>query len=434
MLAAHKRVNISRLLTAKISITRQVTFVFAVRNPLKFSPLLNHSIARYFLIVSDFSQQGGLSMRFLHIADLHLGKQMNDLSLLPDQQYILDQIVSIAQNEQADAVLIAGDVYQRSSPQAEAMALFDSFVSRLVSLGKQVFVISGNHDSALRVSYLASLIKSSGVYVTEAFDGTLQSVSLQDRDGEIVVWMLPFLRPSQVKRKLPEEKITTYQDAVEAVLRQTPVDPKKRNILLCHQFITGCETSDSEERAVGGLDNIDASVFDAFDYVALGHIHKPQRVLRDTLRYAGSPLKYSFSEANHNKSVAIVDVMEKGDITVRTEPLYPLHDVRMIEGMLDDLMNMPYSEDYLWVTVHDELPPPDARVTLSVNFPNMMKYSIVNSRTKQDIDVLATQNMENKSITELFSDFYRLQNNDQAPSEAHQKVLDKVLKELEERA
>ena len=350
-------------------------------------------------------------MRFLHIADLHLGKQMNDLSLLPDQEYILEQIVSIAQNEQADAVLIAGDVYQRSSPQAEAMALFDSFVSRLVSLGKRVFVISGNHDSALRVSYFASLIKSSGVYVTEAFDGTLQSV-----------------------RKLPEEKITTYQDAVEAVLRQTPVDPKKRNILLCHQFITGCETSDSEERAVGGLDNIDASVFDAFDYVALGHIHKPQRVLRDTLRYAGSPLKYSFSEANHNKSVTIVDVLEKGDIAVRTEPLYPLHDVRMIEGMLDDLMNMPYSEDYLWVTVHDELPPPDARVTLSVNFPNMMKYSIVNSKTKQDIDVLATQSMENKSITELFSDFYRLQNNDQAPSEAHQKVLDKVLKELEESA
>lgn len=372
-------------------------------------------------------------MRFLHIADLHLGKQINDLSLLPDQEYILEQIISIAEREQAEAVLIAGDVYQRSSPQAEAMSLFDSFVSQLVSLGKKVIIISGNHDSALRVSYFASLIKSSGVFVTEAFDGSLQSVTLKDRDGEIIVWMLPFLRPSQVKRKLPEEKITTYQDAVEAVLRQTPVDPKKRNILLCHQFITGCETSDSEERAVGGLDNIDASVFDAFDYVALGHIHKPQRVLRDTLRYAGSPLKYSFSEANHHKSVTIVDMPEKGDIIVRTTPLYPLHDVRMIEGMLDDLMNMPYSEDYLWVTVHDELPPPDARVTLSVNFPNMMKFSIVNSRTKQDIDVLATQSMENKSITELFSDFYRLQNNDQAPSEAHQKVLQKVLKELEER-
>lgn len=373
-------------------------------------------------------------MRFLHIADLHLGKQMNDLSLMPDQEYILEQIVSVAEREQADAVLIAGDVYQRSSPQAEAMALFDSFVSRLVSLGKQVFVISGNHDSALRVSYFASLIKSAGVYVTEAFDGTLQSVSLKDRDGEIVVWMLPFLRPSQVKRKLPEERITTYQDAVEAVLRQTPVDTRKRNILLCHQFITGCEISDSEERVVGGLDNIDASVFGAFDYVALGHIHKPQKVLRDTLRYAGSPLKYSFSEADHDKSVTMVDVLEKGDITVRSLPLYPLHDVRLIEGNMDELMNMPYSEDYLWVTVHDELPPPDARVTLSVNFPNMMKFSIVNSRTKQDIDVLATQSMENKDIRELFSDFYRLQNNDQAPSEACQKALLKVLKELEGKA
>ena len=373
-------------------------------------------------------------MRFLHIADLHLGKQMNDLSLLPDQEYILQQILSIAETEQADAVLIAGDVYQRSSPQAEAMALFDAFVSKLVNLGKQVFIISGNHDSALRISYFSSLIKSSGVYVTEAFDGTLQSVTLRDRDGEIVVWMLPFLRPSQVKRKLPEAKITTYQDAVEAVLRQTPVDPKKRNILMCHQFITGCETSDSEERAVGGLDNIDAAVFDAFDYVALGHIHKPQRVLRDTLRYAGSPLKYSFSEANHNKSVSVVDVLEKGDIAVRTVPLYPLHDVRLIEGMLDELMALPYSEDFLWVAVHDELPPPDARVTLSVNFTNMMKFSVVNSRTKTDVDVLATQSMENKTITELFSDFYRLQNNDQPPSEAHQKVLQKVLKELEEKA
>ena len=371
-------------------------------------------------------------MRFLHLADLHLGKQMNDWSLLPDQEAVLHQIASIADSEKVDAVLIAGDVYQRSSPQAEAMALFDSFVSQLVELGKKVFIISGNHDSALRISYFSSLIKSSGVYVSEAFDGKMQSVTLDDRDGEIVIWMMPFLRPSQVKRKLPEGKIVTYQDAVEAVLRQTPVDPKKRNILLCHQFITGSETSDSEERAVGGLDNIDASVFDTFDYVALGHIHKPQKVLRDTLRYAGSPLKYSFSEATHKKSVAVVDMREKGDIEVRTVPLYPLHDVRLIEGKLVDLMQMDYSEDYVWVTIHDELPPPDARVTLTVNFPNMMKFSIVNSRTKYDVDVLATQSMENKTVPELFGDFYRLQNNDQEPSDAHLKVLDKVLRELEE--
>ena len=372
-------------------------------------------------------------MRFLHLADLHLGKQMNDLSLLPDQEYILDQILTIAESEQADAVLIAGDVYQRSSPQAEAMALFDRFVTRLAGMGKQVFIISGNHDSALRISYFSSLVKASGVHVTEAFDGRLQSVSLLDRDGEIVIWMLPFLRPSQVKRALPEAKIASYQDAVAAVLRNAPVDPGKRNILLCHQFITGCETSDSEERAVGGLDNIDAAVFDAFDYVALGHIHKPQRVLRDTLRYAGSPLKYSFSEANHKKSVAVVDLLEKGDVQVRAVPLYPLHDVRMLEGTMEELMRLPYSEDYLWVTVHDELPPPDARVTLSVNFPNMMKFSVVNSKTKYDLDVQAVQRMESKSVPELFCDFYRLQNNDQQPGEAHLQVIEKVLKELEEK-
>ena len=356
---------------------------------------------------------------------------MNEWPLLLDQEAVLQQIVSIADSEKADAVLIAGDVYQRSSPQAEAMALFDSFVSRLVNMKKKVFIISGNHDSAPRISYFSSLIKSSGVYVSEAFDGKMQSVTLNDRDGDIVFWLLPFLRPSQAKRKLPEEKIATYQDAVEVVLKQSPVDPKKRNILLCHQFITGCETSDSEERAVGGLDNIDASVFDAFDYVALGHIHKPQKILRDTLRYAGSPLKYSFSEAGHKKSVTIVDVRTKGDIEVRTVPLYPIHDVRLIEGKLDDLMRLPYSEDYVWVTIHDELPPPDARVTLSVNFPNMMKFSIVNSRTKYDVDVLAAQSMENKTVPELFSDFYRLQNNGQEPSDAHLKILDKVLRELE---
>ena len=373
-------------------------------------------------------------MRFLHMADLHLGKQMNDVTLLPDQEYILDQITSIAEAERVEAVLIAGDVYQRSSPQAEAMALFDRFVSRLVEQGRKVFIISGNHDSAQRISYFSSLIKSSGVYVTEAFDGRLQSVTLRDREGDVVVWMLPFLRPSLVKRYLPEEKIATYQEAAEAVLRQTPIDRKKRNILMCHQFITGCETSESEERSVGGLDNIDAGVFDAFDYVALGHIHKPQKVGRETLRYAGSPLKYSFSEANHKKSVTIVDMEGKDDIRVRKLPLYPLHDVRLLEGSMEELMRRDYSEDYLWITVHDELVPPDARVTLSTNFPNMMKFSVVNSKTKMDVDVLATQSMENKTIPELFSDFYRLQNNDQDLSDAHRKVIARVLKEMEEKA
>ena len=372
-------------------------------------------------------------MRFLHIADLHLGKQMNDLSLLADQEAVLDQVIQIADAEKVDAVLIAGDVYQRRSPQAEAMALFDRFVSRLAEAGKKIFVISGNHDSALRISYFASLVKEAGVHVTEAFDGEMQHVTLQDAEGEMTVWMLPFLRPALVKRALPEEKITSYQDAVQAVLRHANVDFKKRNLLMCHQFILGCEVSDSEELSVGSLDHMDGAIFDGFDYVALGHIHKPQKVLRDTLRYAGSPLKYSFSEAQHKKSVVIVDMQEKGNVQVRLVPLYPLHDVRLIEGKLDEIMQMPYSEDYVWITIHDELPPPDAKVTLSVNFPNMMKFSVVNSRTKFDLDVSAAETMENKTVAELFSDFYRLQNNDQPPGEMHMQVLEKVIRELEEK-
>ena len=373
-------------------------------------------------------------MKFLHLSDLHLGKQMNDVSLLEDQEAMLMyQIVPIAQKEHVDAVLIAGDIYQRSTPQAEAVALFDRFVSELAAMGKKVFVISGNHDSAQRISYFSALVKPSGVYMTEAFEGQMQSVTLSDAYGELVIWMLPFLRPQQVKRFLPEEKIVTYQDAMQAVLRQTPIDKKKRNILMCHQFISGAATSDSEDRSIGGLEQIDATLFDAFDYVALGHIHRPQKIRRQTLRYAGSPLKYSFSEADFDKSVPVIDMQEKGYIDVHTVALKPLHDVRRVEGMLDELMNMPYSEDYVWATVRDENVPPDARVMLTGVFPNMLKFSIVNSKTKTDVDVMATQSMENKSIVELFADFYRLQNNDQSPSAAHMKELEKVLRELEEK-
>lgn len=371
-------------------------------------------------------------MKLLHIADLHLGKTLNDVSFLEDQVYALDQIAGIAMQEDADAVLIAGDVYQKASPPSEAMAVFDRFITQLVSRNIRVFIISGNHDSSQRISYFSSLIRESGVHVSERFEGKLQQIGLKDEYGPLTIHLLPFLKPSQVRRWLPERKITSYQDAVEAVLQESPIDPRTRNVLLCHQFITGSETSDSEEKAVGGLDNIDASVFQAFDYVALGHIHKPQRMTRDTLRYAGSPLKYSFSEVNHRKSVTLVTLCEKGDISLKTVPIVPLHDMRLVDGMLSDLMRMPYSEDYVWVTVHDELVPPDARLSLTTVFPNLMKFTVSNSRTKYDVDVLARESMENKSVAELFSDFYRLQNNDQPPGEAHMKVLEKALKELED--
>lgn len=370
-------------------------------------------------------------MKFLHLADLHLGKRLNDFSFLEDQVRLLCQVEEIARSERADAVLIAGDVYQKASPQSEAMAAFDQFITRLKEMGLAVFVISGNHDSAQRISYFSSLLKNSGVYVSEVFDGHLQQVTLQDEHGELVVSLLPFLKPIQLRRFYPDEKIETYQDAVQAVLRHSPVDTSKRNVLVCHQFITGAEISDSEEKTVGGLDNIDAAVFSDFDYVALGHIHKPQQCARETLRYAGSLMKYSFSEVNQKKSVTVVEMGEKGETQVHIVPLNAPHDMRLVEGLMDDVLTMPYSEDYVWVTLRDELPPPDARVTVSTVFPNMMKFSVVNSKTKTDIDVLAREAMENKSPEELFSDFYRLQNNDCPPGPRHMEILRSLRKELE---
>ena len=371
-------------------------------------------------------------MRFLHIADLHIGKIFDNVSLLDDQIYILNQIADIAENEQADAVLIAGDVYQRSAPQAEAMDVFDTFVTRLTSAGKKVFMISGNHDSALRISYFSSLIKNAGVYATEEFDGHLQTVTLKDEFGPLNIHLLPFLKPGQTRRVLPQANIETYTDALKAVFEVSPIDKDERNILVCHQFVTGALTSDSEESSVGGLDNVEASVFDGFDYVALGHIHKPQKMTRDTLRYAGSPLKYSFSEADDKKSVTIVDMGRKGEIKLKTVPLKPKRDVRRVEGMMDSLLQQPFSDDLVWVTVHDELLEPEAKNELrSSVFPNMCRFTVENSKTKLDLDVLAEEEAEDKSISDLFRDFYMKQNNNVPPSDKLMNLLTKVLDDME---
>lgn len=369
-------------------------------------------------------------MRFLHLSDLHLGKQMNDLSLLAEQRDVLEQIVRIAEEEQVQAVLIAGDIYQTGNPQAEAMTLFDSFVTELSALGLPVLVISGNHDSARRIAYFSSLLTPQGVYMSEPFTGQLQRISLQDEYGELVVWLLPFVRPALVQAYYPQQKIKTSSDALQAILAAAPINPADRNVLVAHQFIIGCEVSDSEEVNVGTLDAVSANLFDVFDYVALGHIHKPQRILRDSLRYAGSPLKYSFSEAGHQKSAVIADVGKKGSVSVRTVPLVPKHDVRLLSGTLVELMQMPYSEDYLWITVHDELVPPDVRQTLCMNYPNMLRFSVANSKTRSDEDIVAAESIENKTVLELFCDFYRLQNGDQHPAQTHLEALRDIIDSL----
>ena len=300
-------------------------------------------------------------MRFLHIADLHLGRSLGDVSLLDDQKQVLWKILQLCLDHSVEAVLIAGDIYQKAAPQAEAMALFDGFVSALTSRGILVFAVSGNHDSALRVSYFSGLLQKSGVYLTNPFDGKLQSVEVQDSYGPILIHLLPYIRLSSVRLRYPDLKIDSCTDAVRTLIEASNVDFSGRSILLAHQYITGGEMAGSEERIIGTLDNVDAGVLKDFDYVALGHLHRPQKIGCETVRYAGSPLKYSFAEADDRKTAVLLDLKEKGKAHITLLPIPSIRDVRQLKGNYQNLMEQPYSEDYLWITVHDELVPPYAR-------------------------------------------------------------------------
>jgi exonuclease SbcD len=332
-----------------------------------------------------------------------------------------------------DAVILAGDIYDKSVPAAEAMSAFDTFVCSLADKGIRVFMISGNHDSSERISYFSGIISRAGINTSSAFNGKLQTMKVSDEYGSISIHMMPFIRPLQVKKFYPDEEIVTYEDAVKTVIANSDINKEERNILIAHQFIVGAEISDSEEFAVGGLDAISGSVFDDFDYVALGHLHKPQKVRRETMRYAGSPLKYSLSEVNHRKSVTIINMEEKSsEIQVSQTPLEALHDVREVRGMLEEVMSMEYSEDYVGVILTDEMVPPDARVTVSAVFPNMIAMGVENSRTGEAGEIFADGNIEDKSRMDLFADFYRLLNGNTDPDEKQIKIMEEVLGELEE--
>lgn len=371
-------------------------------------------------------------MKFLHTADLHLGKRLHEISLMEDQIYILDELYTLAVENGADALIIAGDVYQRSSPQSEAVAAFDAFITKLAEAGIAVFAVSGNHDSERRVAYLSALVRSRGVYISERFTGTLQQHTLRDEHGEIVISLLPYIKPINARRCYPEEKIDTYQEAIEAVLRHSQIDPAKRNVLICHQFITGAEAAGSEELSVGGVENVDAGIFDEFDYVALGHIHRAQRVGSESVRYAGSPLKYSLSESGHRKSAALVEMGAKGEVKITLLPLAAKHEVREVRGELDEILAMPYSEDYVRVTVTDDLVPPDARVSATTVFPNLLRFEVDNAKTRATGEVQVIEDIENKSVEELFCDFFSLQNGGEQPNAEQLALIRKLLDEESE--
>ena len=355
-------------------------------------------------------------MRFLHLSDLHLGKRVNEFSMLEDQAYILKEILNIIDEQKVEAVLIAGDVYDKVIPSAEAVRLLDDFLTRIAARELPVFLISGNHDSAERVAFGSRLMSSRQIYLSPVFESDVEPITISDRYGEIHIYMLPFVKPSLVKRVYPEEEIITYQDAVNAAVQHMQIDTDKRNILLAHQFVTGAARCDSEELSVGGLDDVDASIFDGFDYVALGHLHGPQKIGKETVRYSGTPLKYSFSEANQKKSVVIVDVEEKGKINIQQIPFLPKHDMQEIRGTYMDGTALDFykdmkTDDYLHITLTDEEDIPDAIGKLRTIYPNIMKLSYDNLRTRAAVTVRGTAEVEEKSPMELLKEFYELQNN-----------------------
>mgnify|MGYP004456966439 CR=1 FL=1 len=414
-------------------------------------------------------------MKFIHLADLHIGKRVNAFPMLEDQRYILKQILTILREEQPDGgVILAGDIYDKAIPSAEAVELFDEFLTELAALRLRVFVIAGNHDSPERIAFGNRLMDRSGIYLSPVYDGHVKCITCPDTAAAatppVDIYLLPFLKPANVRRFYPEETIESYTDAMRVAIAHMDIDPTHRNLLVTHQFVTGASRSDSEDISVGGTDNVDASVFAPFDYVALGHLHGPQQVrfqpapeedaadqeatpeAVDTIgnaaadseassadrsensasaverastgpviRYAGTPLKYSFSEAHHHKSVTVVEIGEKKangvvDVCIGTRELKPLHDMREIRGSYEELtLRANYegtaTDDYIHATLTDEIEVSDAARHLQVIYPNLMKLDYDNARTRgQGNERLELEQLEEKSPLDLFSELFEKQN------------------------
>lgn len=355
-------------------------------------------------------------MKLIHLSDIHLGKRVNEFSMLEDQAHILKKILAVVDEEKPDGVLIAGDVYDKSVPSTEAVQLFDDFLVRLAERKLPVFIISGNHDSPERLSFANRLIDAVGIHLAPVYNGVVEPITLSDEYGPVNVYMLPFIKPAHVRGFFPDTEITSYSDAVAAAIGRMNIDKTQRNVLITHQFVTGAQRSDSEELSVGGTDNIGAEVFCDFDYVALGHIHGPQNMDSGRIRYCGSPLKYSFSEAAQQKSVTVAELKEKGTLEIHTVPLIPRRDMVELKGSYQQLTlrefyeNTTYQEDYTHITLTDEEDIPDAVAKLRAVYHNLMKLDYDNTRTRHSAAISGAENVETRSPIDLFAEFYELQN------------------------
>ena len=376
-------------------------------------------------------------MKFLHLADLHLGKRVNGFSMLEDQAHILRQILAILDDEQPDGVLIAGDVYDKSVPSVEAVELLDGFLTELRARGVPVLLISGNHDSPERLAFGGRVMDSCGIHISPVYDGALAPVTLQDAFGPVHVWLLPFVKPAHVRRWFPDADIESYTDAMAEAVAHMDIDTAARNVLVTHQFVTGGARSGSEELSVGGTDNVDSGVFAPFDYVALGHLHGAQHIGRETIRYAGSPLKYSFSEARQHKSVTVVTLGEKGDVQVRTVALTPLRELREVRGSYDELTarsfyeHTTYRSDYLHLILTDEQDVFDAMSRLRTIYPYLMTLDYDNARTRAAGGMSVPAETERRTPLELFEALYKRQNH-QPMSEVQREYIAQLMEQIME--
>lgn len=384
-------------------------------------------------------------MKLMHLSDLHLGKRLNEFSLLEDQCFILQQLVELVRSEQPDCVLLAGDIYDKPVPPAEAVTLFDDFLNKLAQL-TTVCVTSGNHDSAERLAFGAQLMREGGVHFCGLYTGEPQCVTLQDAYGSVHIYLLPFLKPAHVRHCLTPteaEQVTTYHEALRCAVERLHINATERNVLVAHQFVTGAQTAGSEAVNVGGVDNIGAEVFAAFDYTALGHIHKAQNVGSERVRYSGTPLKYSFAEWQQEKSVTLVELGEKGSVSVTALPLAPLRDLRKLRGSYEELMSREFYDelpkdsdgllrDFYHLTLTDEEDVPDAVQKLRSVYKNLLQLEYDNKRTRMDNAIEGAERVVEKSPLELMEEFYQLQNN-QALSEKQRAYLQSLLEKEESR-
>lgn len=374
----------------------------------------------------------------MHLADLHLGKRVNGFSMMEDQEYILNRILEIMEEEQPDGLLIAGDVYDKTIPPAEAVRLMDDFLTAVAAKHVPVFLISGNHDSAERVAFGHQLMQGSGIWISPVYDGTIRHHTLEDRWGEVNIYLIPFLRPSVVRSFFPDVEIEDYTDALRTIIEDLQVDTSRRNVVLAHQFVTAAgalpETCDSEQLSVGGLDRVDGSVFSPFDYTALGHLHGPQRVGSETIRYAGSPLKYSFSELHQKKSVTVAELREKGEAEIRQIPLQPRREMIELRGTFEEILAEARKKgerqtDYYHMILTDETDVVDALPRLREYYPNIMLLDYDNRRTRSQKEVEQLDRVEERTPGELFAALYEQQNGQEMDSD-RKEYLDGLIREI----